>query len=70
MTVRDFKTEVWLPLSPRKVFPFFSNAANLNAIAPPWLQVEILTPLPVMMGKGTLIDYRVRPLELSKNTRV
>ncbi len=34
MTVREFKTEVWLSLPPEAVFAFFSNATNLDATTP------------------------------------
>jgi hypothetical protein len=40
MTVREFKTELWLPLPPAELFLFFGAAANLDAITPPWLNYE------------------------------
>jgi len=53
-------TELWLPRSRGEIFPFFAEARNLEAITPPWLRFEVLTPAPVEMRRGTLIDYRLR----------
>ena len=60
MRVREFSTELWLPLPPEKLFPFFADAANLDALTPPWLNFHIVTPSPIPMCEGALIDYRLR----------
>ncbi len=49
-----------LPGSPEDVFPFFADARNLEAITPPLLRFEVVTPDPIEMRVGTLIQYRLR----------
>lgn len=42
------------------VFEFFSAARNLEALTPPWLRFQVLTPEPISMHSGTVIEYRLR----------
>lgn len=60
MRVHEFQSELWLPLPPKELFSFFADASNLDAITPPWLDFHIVTPPPIAMSKGALIDYRLR----------
>src|SRR5262249_38693588 len=43
-----------------EVFAFFSDAHNLDAITPPWLHFQVLTPRPIAMGVGTRLRYLLR----------
>ena len=43
-----------------EVFPFFSKAENLNLLTPPWMRFSILTPAPIEMRQGLVIQYRIR----------
>jgi ligand-binding SRPBCC domain-containing protein len=56
----NFKREIWLPKPVADLFPFFADAQNLETLTPPWVQFKILTPLPIRMHPGALIDYRLR----------
>ena len=58
--VRHFLSELWLPRPREEVFAFFSDARNLDAITPPWVCFRMLTPAPVEMKAGALIDYKLR----------
>lgn len=55
-----FEASQFIPRPRAEVFQFFSDAANLEAITPPWLKFHVVTPPPLEMRGGTLIDYRLR----------
>ncbi|MBN2367361.1 MAG: SRPBCC family protein [Calditrichaeota bacterium] len=49
----------FIPVSQEDIFDFFSRAENLSILSPPHLQFNILTPQPIIMKPGTIIDYRL-----------
>jgi hypothetical protein len=59
MRVFELRNEVWLPRPVEEVFPFFSDAYNLERLTPSFLKFEFLTPGPIDVKIGTLVDYRI-----------
>jgi ligand-binding SRPBCC domain-containing protein len=60
MRVQNFESQLWL-LQPReKVFAFFSDPRNLDLITPPWLHFQTITPCPMEMCPGAVMDHRLR----------
>ncbi len=60
MVVHTFEASQWVPTAVASTFAFFADAANLEAITPSFLNFRIITPLPIPMRQGTLIDYWLR----------
>ncbi len=60
MTIHHFHAELWLPRPAAEIFAFFADASNLQALTPDWVNFEILTPKPICLHGGALIDYRLR----------
>lgn len=42
------------------MFDFFRAAENLQQLTPSFLDFKILTPTPIPVKKGTLIDYQIK----------
>lgn len=58
--VHVLEREQLVPRPRDEVFAFFSRAGNLEQITPPWLRFRLLTPEPIEMRVGTLIEYRLQ----------
>lgn len=56
----ELNTQVTLPHQRTDVFGFFSDAFQLERITPPWLNFRVLTPAPIDLHAGSLIDYRLK----------
>jgi ligand-binding SRPBCC domain-containing protein len=52
----------FLPVPPDEAFRFFGRPENLAEITPAELGFRILTPSPIAMKEGALIDYTIRVL--------
>lgn len=59
MKTYQLEREQVIPLSVEETFAFFSDAFNLERITPGFLNFRILTPAPIRMDKGTLIEYKL-----------
>ena len=60
MRTHLLEREQLIPQPLEEVFAFFAAARNLERITPPWLNFNVITPEPLHMQAGTLIEYRLR----------
>lgn len=60
MRTWELRTAIRLPRPRAEVFDFFGDAGNLETLTPPWLRFQILTPMPIAMRPGALIEYKLR----------
>lgn len=56
--ILERQQRVELPIE--RAFAFYGDTHNLERITPPLLRFEVITPRPIEMGAGTLIEYRLR----------
>ena len=60
MRIHRLEREQLVARPAAEVFEFFARARNLELITPSWLRFEVLTPEPVAMAPGALIEYALR----------
>ena len=51
--------EMLVDLPRDEVFPFFADAMQLENITPPFLNFSVMTPQPIEMRRGLLLDYKL-----------
>ncbi|MDA0684082.1 MAG: SRPBCC family protein [Bacteroidetes bacterium] len=59
MITHTLQSEQWIERPRDEVFSFFSDASNLERITPSELKFKILSPQPIEMKTGALIDYQL-----------
>lgn len=64
MHVYTLQREQWVASPLPRIFPFFAQPENLALITPPSLRFRLLTPGPVAMEQGRIIDYTIRVMGL------
>lgn len=60
MTTFRLTREQLIPRPIDEVFAFFADAGKLEAITPSWLRFEMLTPQPMTMQAGAILQYSLR----------
>ena len=60
MKTHIFDREIWIAQPVDVIFPFFSDARNLELITPPWLRFKILAPDILEMRRGMRIDFQLK----------
>ena len=66
MKTYNLKFEQYIDLPVNDVFNFFSRPENLSLITPARLKFDILTPTPIKMKEGQLVDYSLRIMYIIK----
>jgi ligand-binding SRPBCC domain-containing protein len=60
MRIYSIKRDLIIKNSINEVFSFFQKPENLSKITPSNLGFNIITPSPIVMNVGTLIDYTIK----------
>lgn len=60
MKIHTLHREQRLDGTPDEVFPFFADAFNLEALTPPLLRFRVVTPRPIDLYAGALIQYALK----------
>lgn len=60
MKIYFLERKQMIPRSRTETFAFFSDAFNLERITPPFLRFRIVTPSPIKIEAGTVIEYHLK----------
>jgi len=69
MKTYKIKSELAIQKSIDEVFSFFQEPKNLSKITPSNLDFNIITPSPIVMKVGTLIDYTIKVIGIKIHWR-
>ena len=56
----ELRSSLRVPRGREEAFAFFSDAHNLERITPGFLKFRVLTPAPIELREGVVIDYAMR----------
>ena len=56
----ELRDALFIPRPLEEVFALFDRPENLAKITPPWLSFSILTPTPIPMRVGAILDYAIQ----------
>ena len=57
MRIYTLERQQVVPADIKEVFAFFCTPENLGRLTPQWLGFQLLTPLPLSVRRGALIEY-------------
>lgn len=60
MEIHRLNRQQWIDRPLDDIYEFFERPENLATITPPSLDFQLLTPLPIAMQQGRIIDYTIR----------
>lgn len=58
-SLQTLRMDTIVPVPRAQAFAFFADAANLEHLTPPCINFRILTPRPIAMQAGAVIDYLI-----------
>lgn len=59
MAIHQLERSQRVGIPVERAFSVYGDTVNLEPMTPPWLNFRVLTPGPVTMRPGTLLDYRL-----------